>query len=117
MIAYLAGPMTGYPRWNFDAFDEAAAKLRRRGFTVLSPAEMDRANGFNPDAPVEDYTLEDRQKALRADLNAVIRVAEAVVYLPGSEDSTGANLEMSVALAIGKPVVPLAYALLKGTSL
>ncbi|WNN93676.1 nucleoside deoxyribosyltransferase [Arthrobacter phage CallinAllBarbz] len=117
MIVYLAGPMSGYPRWNFDAFDEAAAKLRRRGFAVLSPAEMDRANGFNPDAPVEEFTLEDRHKAMRADLNAILHVAEAVVYLPGSADSDGALLEMSVGLAIGKPVTPLDYALQKGPSL
>lgn len=117
MIVYLAGPMTGYPRWNFDAFDEAAAKLRRRGFAVLSPAEMDRANGFNPDAPVEDYTPEDRYKAMRADLNAILHVAEAVIYLPGSDESVGARLEMSVGLAIGKPVTTLDFALQKGPSL
>ena len=31
---YIAGPMTGYPNFNFDAFNEAAAILRDAGWTV-----------------------------------------------------------------------------------
>ena len=38
---YLAGPMRGYPRFNFDAFDKARHALRLRGYAVLCPAELD----------------------------------------------------------------------------
>lgn len=114
MIVYLAGPMTGYPRWNFDAFDEATARLRKRGFTVVSPAELDRARGFDPDAPVENFTKDDLYKVMKADLNLILHVVDTVVYLPGSEESEGASLEMSVARAIGKPVINFETALQLG---
>lgn len=36
---YLAGPMTGFPRYNEHLFVGAAAWLRGQGFTVWSPLE------------------------------------------------------------------------------
>ena len=48
MRLYLAGPMTGLPLWNFPAFATAAAALRADGHTVFSPAEHDKAVGWNP---------------------------------------------------------------------
>jgi hypothetical protein len=59
MKVYLAGPMTGYPRWNFDAFDEAARQLRSDGHDVVSPHELDLERGFDPDAPVEVFRKND----------------------------------------------------------
>ena len=40
---YLAGPMRGLPRYNFDAFDRAAKYLREDGYAVFSP-EIGRAH-------------------------------------------------------------------------
>jgi hypothetical protein len=37
--AYIAGPMTGLPEFNFPAFHAAAASLRARGFEVENPAQ------------------------------------------------------------------------------
>src|SRR5262245_23383467 len=51
---YIAGPMRGYPSYNFPAFDEAEAALTAGGWRVLSPAAMDRAIGFNPDKDEAD---------------------------------------------------------------
>ena len=37
---YLAGPMTGYPDYNYPAFHCAAEQYRAAGFDVVSPAEL-----------------------------------------------------------------------------
>jgi nucleoside 2-deoxyribosyltransferase len=104
MKVYLAGPMTGYPRWNFDAFEAAAADLRRQGHEVVSPHETDLADGFDPDAPVEEYTLADRQAAMRKDIEHVLSV-DAIYLLPGWSKSRGAFVELGVADAIGIPAI------------
>ncbi len=45
---YIAGPMSGYPQYNFPAFDEARDELRENGWQVVSPADMDREHGLDP---------------------------------------------------------------------
>lgn len=106
MKLYVAGPMTGLPRWGFDAFDAATAQLRDFGYSVYSPAEIERESGFDPDAPVADFTRERREEAMRRDLDLVLFV-DAVVVLPGWGGSTGARLEVDVANAVGTPVYDL----------
>lgn len=102
MRIYLAGPMTGLPRWNYDAFEEATARLRAAGHAVTSPHEMELADGFDPDAPVAQYTKENLHRAMRRDIQAVLQ-CEAVVLLDGWHLSRGAKLETDVAQAIGTP--------------
>lgn len=102
MKLYVAGPMTGLPRWNFDAFAEAAERLRAAGHEVTSPHEFDLDDGFDPDAPVEDFTKADLHKAMRRDVEAVLQ-CEAVILLDGWHVSRGARLEADVAQAIGTP--------------
>lgn len=106
MRVYCAGPMTGVPRWNFDAFADAAAKLRALGYDVVSPHEFDLADGFDPEAPVDGFTQADLHKAMRRDIEAVLAV-DAVVLLPGWEKSSGARTESHVASAVGTPVYSL----------
>jgi hypothetical protein len=100
---YLAGPMRGLPEFNFPAFDAAALDLRARGYTVCSPAEMDKElDDFDPNVD------EARSMAfyMTRDLPAVCS-SDAVVVLPGWQKSQGALLETHVARACGIPV--LAY--------
>lgn len=97
---YLAGPMRGYPRYNFDAFHEAAAHLRALGVLVVSPAEMDEDLGFDPDRDVADEAFV--EDALRRDFEAIAQV-DAVVFMDGSRFSSGALAEDEVALALGLP--------------
>lgn len=100
---YVAGPMTGLPRFNFDAFEDACDRLRADGYYVTSPHEMDLANGFDPDS---DGSAFDLRAALEADIQAV-KNADLVVLLPGWEKSPGAMIEVLVAEAHGVPAVPI----------
>ena len=99
MKLYLSGPMSGYPLYNYPSFLDAAKILRDKGHTVFNPAERDLSKGFNPEIdppkPFVEY--------MREDLPAVMD-AEAVVVLPGWENSKGANLEVTVARECGIPI-------------
>ncbi len=100
--AYLAGPMRGIDDFNFPAFHAATAELRSRGWRVLSPAEHDEENGFDPGLNTLDgFSLTD---AMRWDLQSVID-CDTVVLLPGYEGSTGVGIELTVARAIGREIL------------
>ena len=96
VTVFLAGPMSGYPDYNYPAFAAAAADLRGQGFDVLNPAE-------NFDGDVNREYAE----YLRASFMQVLQ-ADAVVMLPGWEKSKGASLEVAVAKLIGLPRAELA---------
>lgn len=100
---YLSGPMTGLPDFNFPAFEEATAQLRALRIVVLSPHEHDLDGGFDPASDGNDFDL---RAALEWDIEAVLR-SDAVVVLPGWEDSPGCAVEVSVAAAMDIPVVPI----------
>ena len=94
MSVYISGPMTGIAKLNYPAFEAAAEKLRAKGATVISPHEI-VPPGLGP------WSWQDH---MRADLAALL-TCEAVYMLKGWETSRGAQLEKTVAEAIGLPVV------------
>lgn len=100
--AYVAGPMTRYPQFNFPAFDSAAANLRADGWHVISPAELDRADGFDETECTGYEVLTDaqRHRFARNDIGALLEVG-AIVLLPGWQESTGATNEAKVASWLG----------------
>ena len=111
MKVYLAGPMRGYENYNFDAFQGAARLLRRNGIEVVSPHEIDikedmvvveydEAGNFSSVELSDTFTVE---AALRRDFRAITTV-DAIVVLPGWENSAGAQAELFVARQIGLPV-------------
>lgn len=102
---YLAGPMTGLPRWNFDAFAAAAAELRAVGAVVTSPHEIDLSEGFDPDAKDAGAGF-DLRAALERDVLAVLG-ADLVVLLPGWEGSAGVMVEVLTAEGAGIPCMRL----------
>ena len=115
MRIYLAGPMRGYPNFNFPAFDYAAKKLRDEGHEVFSPADKDRelmgATAFINEGGDEDqlaretgYTI---RTALGNDLAWICKEADGVALLPGWEKSTGANAERATAIAVGLTIIIL----------
>lgn len=109
MRLYIIGPMRGVPYYNFPAFDACAARLRADGHDVTSPADLDRAVGFDamklpPDTDwngTPDWF--DLDACIRRDLDAVL-ACDAVVAMPGWELSTGAVAEACVAAWAGKRV-------------
>lgn len=97
MKIYCAGPMRGYPLFNFPAFDEAQQTLEKMGHLVVSPAEMDRTlDNFNP----ETDKPKDMRYYMKRDL-PVLMECEAVALLPGWKKSQGAMLEAHVAFKCG----------------
>lgn len=89
---YIAGPMTGYPLFNFPAFDAATEEWREAGWDVVNPAEEQRKRGEPVDLPWSHY--------LRHDIRHV-STCDAVAFLPGWRDSKGATLEHHIASSLG----------------
>lgn len=90
MIAYISGPMTGIPEFNYPAFIEAAKELRKRGHGVISPVEV------CADMPKDSTWLE----YMKADIRAMLD-ADIVVLLKGWEHSRGAVIEEALAKSLG----------------
>lgn len=91
---YIAGRMTGLPDNGYPAFHAAAAQLRGMGLEVLNPAE-------NQEPPCGSWLAYMRM--------AVAQVAsvDAVVLLPGWEQSRGARVEFNLAVGLGLSVMTL----------
>jgi len=99
VIIYIAGPMSGYPEFNYPAFNAAEQELSDRGFTVLTPVSGELAPTVDEAKPWDWY--------MRRALAQVIE-AEAIALLDGWAASRGATLEREVAVALGMDVRPLA---------
>lgn len=109
MKAYLAGPMTGIPQFNFPAFDTAATALRVSGWEIVSPAEMDdpetrrlallSTDGKMGSASPHGQTWGD---FLARDVKLVADMIDAIILLPRWQKSRGARLEAFVALLSDK---------------
>jgi hypothetical protein len=109
---YVAGPMTGYPQFNFPAFDAAALDLRERGFTIISPAELDdpatRKTALasldgSPSSGVSNG--ETWGDFLARDVKLIADGVDGIAVISGWQNSRGARLETFVSFLCGKPVV------------
>lgn len=104
--------MTGYPNFNFPAFDAARDFCLKMGWKVYSPADNDRSVypgcEQTPGFPTGDIKAEDPNRPgnytfrdlLVWDVWAIGQ-SQAIVFLPGWEKSTGAGIERKVAEAFG----------------
>lgn len=97
---YLAGPMRGYENFNFPAFDAARDRFTKKGFAVISPADIDRAaeDKDNPDAQA-DFFYRDMYSLLF--LKKEGTPTNSIVMLDMWERSTGARAELMAALWLG----------------
>lgn len=87
--------MRGKPLFNFPAFDAARDKLKSEGWNVISPADLDRAIGFDEKSTTEP-TKEFLDAAFDRDIEA-LKKSDAIYLLAGWESSTGATAEYWVA--------------------
>lgn len=111
---FIAGPMTGIPHFNQNAFNMAAAFLRLRGWLVHNPVEADVAiygnklfasNGAGSiDQAVEAFQY-DYQKSLMDGLQVLGRDCTAIYLLDGWLNSKGAWAEYTVARALRLHVI------------
>ena len=111
MKVYVGGPMTGIPQFNYPAFDAAATDLRDRGFTVVSPAELDdpeirkealaSPDGIMGSGSVNGETWGD---FLKRDVKLIADDVDGCAFMEGWERSRGARLEAFVAKLCKKPV-------------
>lgn len=108
-LVYIAGPMRGCVHYNFESFDFTADQIRRQGYNVISPADMDRAAGFDGLACPNDTDWTkipddfDMQAACKRDAQAVMD-CDMVYLLTGWETSKGAQAEVSLAIWLGKDI-------------
>lgn len=103
MKVYLAGPMTGLPKWNYPAFFEAEARVRAAGYEPTNPAHI---HGESLAEALHD-AVEDPQTwdhYMRHGIRSLTQ-CDAICLLAGWETSRGARLEVMVALALGMRVL------------
>ena len=79
---YIAGPMTGYPNFNREAFNAKAVNLLSNGFTPLNPATL-------PDGLTQSQYMDI--------CFAMIRAADGIHLLKEWEKSKGALAELAYA--------------------
>jgi hypothetical protein len=104
---YVAGPMSGYPEFNFPAFFSAADKLKSEGWTVFNPAAKDQEVELDPTAvKTGDAALAvakgfDFREAYMWDLDKVVN-GDGIYMLKGWEQSPGARGEHAAAVVMQK---------------
>lgn len=111
---YVAGPMTGYPHYNADAFAYAKARAVDAGYEVVTPFECNsvvwrkhHGRDFDPTSDTCDYGDPILGEMLLEDL-AALSASDCVGVLSGWEKSKGARLEVLLAQNLGKPILDLA---------
>lgn len=111
MRYYLAGPMSGRPKFNYPLFDSVAKELRSYGMDVQSPAEMDLPEVRKAALASKDGMMAAFNKVsnetwgdfLARDVKLIADSLDAIILLPEWETSKGARLEAFVSINCGNP--------------
>jgi hypothetical protein len=111
MKIYLAGPMSNVPQFNSPKFYSVSEKLRKLGYDVVSPAELDQ----NTDPEIAKEALASTDGKIVKDVaghtwgDLLARDVKmlsdtgitGIVFLPGWQRSRGARCEASVGILNG----------------
>lgn len=103
---YIAGPMTGIPDLNRDAFTAAAERLRAAGYDVVNPHDIP-PHHHDGECPQSYATSDDGHSAacyLRTCFAALL-ACDHIHLLPGWNRSIGATRELDIACWVGIPVL------------
>jgi hypothetical protein len=109
---YVAGPMTGRELYNWPWFENTARVLRRMGWDVVTPTEIDEECGmvyaerdaFGAILDVTTTDLFDYEEILQRDF-AAVRTCTHILLHPEWHRSSGARRELHVAIENGLQVV------------
>jgi hypothetical protein len=97
---YLAGRMSGIDQSNFPAFYAAAADLRERGYSIVSPAELDDA-ATAARALANEPAKQTWGDFLARDVKLVSDQVKGIIFLEEWYMSRGAKLEAFVGILCG----------------
>lgn len=111
-LYYIAGPMTGYPQFNFPRFKEINDLFTAHGLRTLNPADMDirgvkEAAMASPDGQPDENGMLGGQTwgdLLARDIKIVADVVDGVIAIDKWMASRGARLEIVVAIQCQKPL-------------
>lgn len=119
---YLAGPMTGLPKFNFPSFVAATKELRKTGYTIITPVESDSPEvqeaawlsetGDHADLPRGGAGSDPLVTALK-NVEDISKCA-GVALLPSWYKSAGTRMEVETAHRFGIPVAPFMLWILAG---
>lgn len=112
MKLYLAGPMTGIPKFNFPQFARWTQMLRARGFEIVSPHEADPGEtqriawasvaGDPSELPPTDGPVETALRNVQG-----IGEVDGLALIDGWHKSAGSQHEVATANRFKLPVAPV----------
>lgn len=105
MKVYISGPMSGLPNNNKEAFLEAEDRLRVAGHEPVNPYRMlsEEKQAIAAKLGAAFRSTQVYHELIEACCQEVVR-CDAVLMLPGWEDSNGANKERNVAIVYEIPI-------------
>ena len=109
MKYYLAGPMTGYKKFNFPLFTKVTKGLRRIGYDITSPVETDEPDmqeiAWKSETGEHDAKFNETWgQVLAKDVLLIADEMESIILLPHWNKSKGARLEVFVAVLCQYPI-------------
>lgn len=90
---FLSGPMTGIKDYNFPLFNHVAEVFRKCGYEVVNPVDI--CKKYKKERVLSDKSVFD---AMIAEQQESERTCNALVLLPGWENSKGVRLELKTAI-------------------
>lgn len=89
---FIAGPMRGYPNYNFDKFDAYENLLKNRGIECVNPGRISRK--FKEDEVNNDINVFNEMVRLQQEAE---KTCNAILLLDGWQWSKGVKLEVKTA--------------------